>query len=38
MDENYFNIALARIEKAHKQLAQAQWEFEAVKSNAIVSL
>jgi len=32
-DLDYFNIALERIEKAHKQLAQAQWEFEAVKSN-----
>ena len=33
-DLDYFNIALERIEKAHKDNAQAQWEFEAVKSNA----
>jgi len=34
MDEGYFNIAQERIEKAHKDNAQAQWEFETVKSNA----
>jgi len=33
MDLDYFNIALERIEKAHKDNAQKQWEFEAVKSN-----
>jgi len=32
-DLDYFNIALERIEKAHKDKAQKQWEFEAVKSN-----
>jgi len=32
-DLAYFNIALERIEKAHKDNVQAQWEFEAVKSN-----
>ena len=32
-DLAYFNIALERIEKAHKDNAQKQWEFEAVKSN-----
>jgi len=33
-DLAYFNIASERIEKAHKDNAQDQWEFEAVKSNA----
>jgi len=33
-DLDYFNIALERIEKAHKDNAQKQWEFEAVKSNS----
>jgi len=33
MDLDYFNTALERIEKAHEDNAQAQWEFEAVKSN-----
>jgi len=33
MDLAYFNIALERIEKAHKDNAQKQWELEAVKSN-----
>ena len=32
-DLDYFNIALERIEKAHKDNAQKQWELEAVKSN-----
>jgi len=35
-DLNYFSIALERIEKAHKDNAQAQWEFEAVKSNSLL--
>ena len=35
-DLDYFSIALERIEKAHKDNAQAQWEFEAVKSNSLL--